>query len=269
MMDPEHERIDNENETGQTKEEPKDEQELESEQELDKEQEKEQENKEEQELEKEHSPKKEEKRVLKNKTVFLVIAAIILFFVIFFAVRHFMQPDDYNPFELPEGEEELSYNGFRFVKIEGLWYTQWQREENLYTIPLRFNPVDAEKVPTEGTLDVELFNKMQDIYITFDLSEEEGKNFTMLALASTELSQNLVKAIQRNPIAACTNNESDACRERPIIDCNTEGVPVILIREQSPTKVILDGGCMTLQGEGMDLLRAVDKVLYQWYGIIT
>lgn len=212
---------------------------------------------------------KEEKSALKNKNLFWIIAAIIVLFVIFFAVKHFMQPDDYNPFELPEGEEELIYNGFRFVKIEGLWYTQWQRDEKLYTIPLRFNPADAEKVPTEGILNVSLFNKMPELYVTFDLSEKEGKNFTMLALASAELSQNLVKAINRYPIAACTNNESDACRERPIIDCDTEGVPVILIREQSPTKVILDDNCMILQGEGMDLLRAVDKVLYQWYGIIS
>jgi hypothetical protein len=215
---------------------------------------------------------KETKEGIKTKKkmsplVWISIAAIII--IAIFAVKHFTKQDDDNPFDLPPGEEEIYYNSFKFVKIEGLWYTQWQKDDKLYTIPLRFNPREVENIPVEGELDFDIFNSIQDVYITFDLSDEETANFSLMALASTELTQNLVKAINRNPIAACINNESEACHDRPIISCDDNGVPVIFIREQSPTKLILDDNCMILQGEGMELLKVVDNVLYKWYGIIS
>jgi hypothetical protein len=216
----------------------------------------------------EEQENKEKKFSWKNNISLWFVIALIIFFVAFFAIRHFTRPDYVNTFELPEGEEEIFYNNFKFVKLDNMWYTQWQKGEKLYTIPLRFNPYEAEKVPTEGALNVTLFNSVQGIYVTFDLSDENNSNFSLMALASTELTQNLVKAINRVPIAACTNNESYACEGRPIVTCDNNTIPVILIQEKAPAKIIFDGNCMILQGEGMELLKPVDKILYQWYGII-
>ncbi len=218
-------------------------------------------------MEEKHRHEEKEKGKKGSPLLWWGIAAVLIV-IAFFAVRYFSEPD-INPYELPEGEEELYYNNFRFVKIDGLWYTQWQKNEKLYTIPLRFNPYEVEDMPVEGTLNFTLFNTVRNVYVTFDLSDEDNSNFTLLALASAEFSQNLVKAINRQPTAACTNNQSSACKDRPIVSCDNKSVPIVFIREQGPAKAILDDNCMIIQGEGMDLLKAIDRVLYSWYGIIV
>jgi len=119
-------------------------------------------------------------------------------------------------------------------------------------------------VSITGSLN-ESFNR-PDVYITFDATQG---NFSTLALATTELSLNMVRALQVKPIAACTNNESDACVERPIVQCTDKNTSVILIKDEGEAKIWLKGDCIILFGKDLELLRAVDRLLYQWYGVMS
>ncbi|MFH1511703.1 MAG: hypothetical protein ABIF10_08490 [Candidatus Woesearchaeota archaeon] len=162
-----------------------------------------------------------------------------------------------------ESENNFLYNNFAFVYANGMWYTRWQKNGNLFTIPLRYNPRQVEDVTITGELDERFV--AENLYITFD---PRGENFTYLALAAAELSVNLATALDAIPTAACAYNETEACYQRPIVSCQDQDKAVIFLRESEETKVIFGGNCMIIQGKEMNLLKSVDRVLYIWYGIM-
>lgn len=201
-----------------------------------------------------------EPRKEKDTLLYWSLAFIIAVIILFFAASWFF-PDE------PE-YETIEYNHWEFTKIEGLWVFQWQKGNNLYQAGLRFNPLQVEDVPVYGKLNTTKFNSRNYVYITFDLSNESSQNMTALALASTELTQNIATAINRTPLAACVNRDNYACEERPVKTCTNTNEPVIYLKEGGKAAIILENSCITLMGEDFELLKSVDRLLYHWYGII-
>lgn len=194
--------------------------------------------------------KKESNKFLLYFVVF-VIAIFIVFFVSF---KFFSGEEDY---------ETLDYNFFEFVKIDNIWYTEWQKDETVYTVSMRNHPSEVEHVPVEGSLD-ESFNQ-PEVYVSF---HPQKGNFTVLSLAAGELSLSMFRALGVKPVAACMVADNETCSEQPIASCADEDTPVIQLVNEGSAAVILEGDCIQLQGEGMDLLKSVDRLLYQWYGIM-
>lgn len=159
--------------------------------------------------------------------------------------------------------ETYEYNGFTFTKIEGLWHTQWQRGNNLYSVHLRYGPLESKDIIIYRVSN-DSFRINKTVYITFDPGEELG----YIALASTELSLNLYNTFHINPIAACTKNTTPPCYKRPIVTCATTNESVIYIRKANETGVFINERCMMIQGQDEDIVRAADKVIWVWYGII-
>lgn len=165
---------------------------------------------------------------------------------------------------LPEQKPEtMEYNNFVFQKMGDFWYTQWQNGPYLYNVPLRNNPEQVESVPIIGELQ-DKFNDRQNIYVTIDPTVEELK---WVGLAKGELIWNLVGPLEKNVTDACTVNATE-CEGLPVVTCDTNK-SVILLQEAPTTAVKAQGTCVILQGQEMELLKAVDRFLYQWYGIIT
>jgi hypothetical protein len=199
--------------------------------------------------------KKTEKK--QNKAFLIAIVAIITILAILFSLRILLGEEKY---------PEYTYNGFSFIKIAGLWHTDWQSGDELYKIHLRFGPKESEDVPVYINENTDI-NPSADTYITFD----PGENKAYVALASTELALSLSRAFGTNPIAACSNNESYACSTRPIVTCEStqyNNISVIYIKEDDETKITMDGNCLIIQGRGEDIVKAADKVIWIWYGII-
>lgn len=159
--------------------------------------------------------------------------------------------------------DKYTFNNFEFTKKSGLWVTEIQVSNTLITIPLHYGPRETSNVEIIGSFD-EIFNS-DSIYITFDPTTE---NASIIALAAAELSLNLVQGINRNLIAACTVNETEACYTRPIINCDNTQDPVIVIKKDKTAAVEFDGNCIRIKGEGQDLIKSVDKLLLLWYEII-
>jgi len=167
----------------------------------------------------------------------------------------------------PPAEPELNtldYNYFEFVEIGGLWNTDIDLGGTLYEATFRYNPEQVEDVYITGTLTN--YNKAP-VYITFDPDADEDA-FKYLALATTELSLHMVRALNISIEAACTKNETDACIDRPIVTCDDPDKTVVYLQAEPPTQITLGDGCVTLSGEGLDLLKSVDRMLYQWYKIM-
>jgi len=212
-----------------------------------------------------------------SKKLLILIGVIIGIFIVFFAFSF-----GYNKFFTGNsvltlsdlhvknlngefGEENYIYNGFSFVYLDNLWYTQVMRPDGtLLDIPLRFGPKDIENVSTEGVID-ESFMK-NEVYVTFDPTDTP---LSYVALSASELSSNLASGMGVLPVAACSENETDACAIRPIVDCDDKDKAVIYLKKSnSSASVKLNGNCVILEGEDWELIKAVDRFLYKWYQVM-
>ncbi|MEM4263787.1 MAG: hypothetical protein QW666_02740 [Candidatus Woesearchaeota archaeon] len=207
------------------------------------------------ESETEEDPKETKK--IRLVAIAFVIGFIIIFFAILFGLKLF--------YPSQQEYQTIVYHGFEFKNISGTWYTQWQSKDKLVSIALRYNPLEVQNVSMVGLIS-QNFTK-RPIYITFD-PLSESRDFKYLALAGAELGESLTKAFEKEIYAACTVNETEPCLDRPIVTCADKDKSVIFLNASGNARIIMQGNCLTLQGEGFELLRAVDKILYVWYKII-
>ncbi len=191
----------------------------------------------------------------KNTTLYFLIAALILVVVI--AGVYVLKNNHTTQ------ENEVTYNNFKFVKVESLWFTQVQIGNQLYNVPLHYNPYEVENIPMVGDVD-ERFQQ-GSIYVTHDPGDS---NLGYVAVSAAELSLNLATAFGVEPVAACSRNVTTACATRPIINCENTNASVVYLKEANFTRVDLRGNCIVIQGTGQELIKATDKVLYVWYRII-
>jgi len=160
-------------------------------------------------------------------------------------------------------EEGYLYRGFSFVYVDGLWWTEVKRGRVLFKIPLHFGPREVEEVKVEGKLSPD-FNEGEDVYVVID-PELENKYYS---LALSELNFNMVKGLGRKPVAACSK-ENPICEEREILNCNkTEGKPVIELSYGGEPRITLEGTCILINGEEYGIVKAADRLILQWYGIM-
>ena len=168
--------------------------------------------------------------------------------------------------KLPE-EQGLVYRGFSFVYLNGLWHTQsiGPNTSNVYSLYFHYLPTDLEYIPVEGSLNRTLFDSYPGVYVTFN---PIGTNLQYVALAISKFDQTLTKALGKLPIAACDRNETEACKERPIITCNTTNKPTLFVDQQDSPKVIFEDNCIIVQGKEDSLVKAMERLLYLLYGIM-
>jgi hypothetical protein len=210
------------------------------------------------------------------KSVLIMIGVIIAIFALFlggfklyntFFVDEVIDIDQVHLDNLEgnlDEKEGYVYNGYSFVSIDGLWWTEMIRGDTKLKVPLHFGPREVKNVSVFGSLSGE-FNDGEEVFITLD-PKTQNKYYT---LAISELSFNVVKGLKRKPIGSCTE-ESYSCQGRKIISCdnNTENKPVIELVLDNQTSIELQGTCIKLKGQEYDIVRAVDRLLYQWYGIM-
>ena len=156
---------------------------------------------------------------------------------------------------------------YSFVKFDGLWYAQLVSPQGtrLYNIQFRYGPREVENIKIEGTLNTEILNNATEYYVTFNPT---GQNFSSIALAVGDFNTHMTNIFFKKPIAACDKNETLACANRPIITCDNTDKLVIYVKEANNSGVYFDDNCIVVEGNGFDLVKGVDRVLYDFYGII-
>ena len=166
----------------------------------------------------------------------------------------------------PPQPPENNYGLWEFILIDGFWHTNWQEGPNLYDIAFKYHPADVDDIKITGYQPSEEFSARKEVYITFalDASPEEMKH---LAVASADLNFNLYQVLNKNVINACITNVT-GCEGRPVMGCE-EGKSVMkVLQADEPAITITTPECVTLQGPGEELGKAVSRLLYAWYGII-
>jgi len=190
----------------------------------------------------------------KGSLTFMVTIAIVvlLFFIL-------------SQFRIGGSDGTLTYNSFEFVDVDGVWRTEWQRDNQVYLLDFRFNPEQVEHVPVEGTTDIRF--QFKRVYLTIDPSSERTSDTSYVTLAAVELARKLIDPFDRTVIPACTSNSSE-CEGRPIITCENTNTTVIYLKQAADTRIIFNGNCVTIQGSGEGIVMATNKILFQWLGIM-
>lgn len=162
-------------------------------------------------------------------------------------------------------EEGYIYGENSFVLADGLWWTDIKRKDRWLKVRLHFGPREVEEVKIAGNLD-EQFNQGIEVYMAID--PEFGNKYLTLAL--TEVNLNVVQGIGRKPIGVCTRENETVCEGREILNCeNTKGKPVIELRWGGEPKITLDGTCILITGEDYGLVKAADRLIWQWYRVMN
>jgi hypothetical protein len=202
-------------------------------------------------------PEKAQSSTIKN--IVGIVAFLALIIIIFFVVKNSLVPS--------QNYETYSYNGFEFTSNGVLWHTQIYDEtsKTLYNIQLHNGPREVEDVPVEGDVH-DIRKRATGFYITFDPLENETMGH--VTLAAYEISSNYATVYGRNIFAACDKNVTEECADRPIVDCTDPTKPAIYLIAEGEAKVYVDSPCIYVQGEGDELIRAANRLLYQWYGIM-
>jgi len=165
-------------------------------------------------------------------------------------------------------EQGYVYNGaYSFITFDNLWYTQLTSPKGtkLYNLALRYSPKDLENIPIEGELSTRLFNEQSEFFATFNPT---GKEFSYTALAVADFNTHMSKVFEKMPIAACDRNETEPCKTRPIVTCEDTDKLVLYIKESNRIRTYYNNNCIVVEGSGLDLVKGVDRILYNLYNIM-
>ncbi len=223
-----------------------------------------------------NKPEKSEEPKSSDKPLIFGIAVImiLLIAIIAYSIFHKEQPktlEDLHVLNLQgklKPEQGYVYKGvYSFVKFDDVWHTQLKSPKGtrVYSMALRYSPKDVEDIVIEGTLNKQFFDNQAEVYVAFDPT---GNDFPRVALAVADFDAHITKVFEKVPIAACDRNETEACRERPIVTCSDADKLVLYAREADRFRVYYNDNCIVVEGNGFDLVRGVDRVLYNLYGIM-
>ena len=235
---------------------------------------------EEPEAEQKHEEAEEEKiektGMKSDKILIISVLGLILLFAIVFSFRAFNQPQPQTIEEMHilnlkgklNPDQGYLYNKvYSFIKFDNLWYMQLQSpgKTRLYNMALRYGPKDLADIEIKGRLNTTLFDNATDYYVTFNPT---GNDFSHVALAVGDFNQHMVNAFFKTPIAACDKNETLSCGTRPIISCGNTDKIVLYVKEANETNVYYNDNCIVVEGSEFELVKAIDKVLLNLYGIM-
>ena len=159
------------------------------------------------------------------------------------------------------------YNNFDFAKKDGIWYTEIQEGGKPYIIAFKYGPLGLEnlKIEYKENLFPALTTPLSRVYLTFDHDTTQA---SYIATAAINMISNMKTVWSLKPARACLVN-STSCKGAPVVTCKSSpDNAVIQFIESNTTKVLYEGNCLTIEAEGNDFIRAADKVILDWYGIV-
>ena len=211
-----------------------------------------------------------------DKLLIIVIAVIslLLIFIIGYAIFNKQEPKTLEELHVLNLKGKLKpsqgyvYKGvYSFINLDNLWYTQLTslKGTNLYSLALRYSPRELEDIIIEGSLDKKFFDKQNEFYVTFNPT---GRDFSYVGLAVADFDAHMSKVFEKKPIAACDRNETEPCKTRQIVTCENTDKLVLYIKESERFRTYYNNNCIVVEGSGLDLVKGVDRILYNLYNIM-
>jgi len=204
----------------------------------------------------------------------IVVIALLLISIISYSILNKPEPktlEDLHVLNLKgklKPEQGYVYKGiYSFINFENLWYTQLKSPKGtkVYSMALRYSPRDLKDIVIEGALNTEFFNNQSEFFVTFN---PIGTDFSYVGLAVADFDTHMIKVFEKKPIAACDRNETEVCKTRPIVTCDDTDKLVLYIKESERFRTYYNNNCIVVEGNGFDLVKGVDRVLYNLYNIM-
>lgn len=153
----------------------------------------------------------------------------------------------FSRFASNSNNNEIDYNGFKFIKQNGLWTTVI----NGLTFSFTYSPKEID-INSNALLSLGLNNyNGLPLYVQ---SEDVNSEY--------EIYRNLDSIILRRQYACL---EKKGCNENfPIKTCNDN---FIIIRESNSSQIKLDKNCVFIEGNKTELVKITDGFLYKITGI--
>ncbi|MBI4143259.1 hypothetical protein HY487_00075 [Candidatus Woesearchaeota archaeon] len=215
-------------------------------------------------------PKKSEKPLL----ITIIVIALLFISILAFSIFNKQEPKTLEDLhvlnlkgKLKPGQGYVYKGVYSFVTLDNLWYTQLSSPKGtkVYSLALRYSPKDLTDIIIEGNLNTQLFNNKSEFFVTFNPT---GNEFSFIGLAVADFNTHMSKVFEKNPIAACDRNETLPCQNRPIVTCEDKDKLVLYAKEADKFRTYYNENCIVVEGRGLDLVRGVDRVLYNLYGIM-
>jgi len=211
-----------------------------------------------------------------EKTLIIIIAIIVLLFFSILAYSALNKPqpktlEDLHLLNLKgklKPEQGYVYKGvYSFVNFENAWFTQLKSPKGtkVYSLSMRYSPKDLKDILIEGILNAEFFNNQSEFFVTFN---PIGKDFSYVSLAVADFNTHMSKVFEKKPIAACDRNETEVCKSRPIVNCEDKDKIVLYVKESNRFRTYYNNNCIVVEGNGLDLVKGVDRILYNLYGVM-
>ncbi|MAG91276.1 hypothetical protein CMO83_01205 [Candidatus Woesearchaeota archaeon] len=222
-------------------------------------------------------PKEEEPKKSSDKTLVISIIVIalvliaILSYNVFFNKEEPQTLEDLHILNLKgklKASQGYVYKGvYSFVTLDDLWYTQLNSPggTKIFNLALRYSPADLEDIVIEGNLDDGFFDEQGEFYVTFN---PVGDELSYVSLAVADFGTHMSKVFLKKPIAACDRNETLPCLTRPIVTCDDTDKLVLYVKESARFRTYYNNNCIVVEGSGFDLVKGVDRILYNLYTIM-
>ncbi|MFH1506508.1 MAG: hypothetical protein ABIE94_06000 [archaeon] len=192
----------------------------------------------------------------------LIIAAIAIAFLVYVNYINNRVPDE--PVVNPNNY--FQWGNYTFIKTGDFWKTEFQR--NNLTFELSFYYAPHELTDLEIIYNKNNFGKLiqpgYNIYIVINPTQSDG----YLGVAASSLAKGLMGVYNIDATAACVKEHEDCEGYLIIPSCESTPYATIMIRKSHITSITYEDNCLTITGEGQELIRATNKVLLGWYGII-
>ena len=184
--------------------------------------------------------------------------------------------DTNDPYFEPINDYSYKYNNFEFFYENGLWksviYNPRYKRDILTS--LIYGPAtlgDISRSP--GLL---RFLGYANLF-TAPASESLGAMYVQfppdgdstMAVASLDLINNLRQGMSYDALPAFSNNNTNGRDDVPLKFCNSTKEPIIVLKVGSPAQITYPQiNCLIVQGEGEELRRAENLLLYIFYGVV-
>ena len=172
----------------------------------------------------------EEPKKSSEKVLIISVVVIILLLASLFVYSRFNKPEPLTledlhvlnlQGKLKPGQGYVYKGVYSFVTLDNVWYTQLQSPKGtkIYSLSLRYSPRELQDIVIEGNLDKEFFDNQTEFYVTFNPALKASDEYKYQVVAVGDFDTHMLKVFDKTPIAACDRNETDVCKDMPIITC--------------------------------------------------
>lgn len=204
--------------------------------------------------------KKEHNTEAKKRKRNIAIGLFIIFLMVFSIVGYAFLDGNFNE------SQKIKYNNYEFTTNGEYWQTKVKISGQEQTIITNFLPSDLENISLSGNILLSDFQNKIVYYIANNSADERNS----LGILDNEIKKYYLRA----QLACSEENENlSHCSNLPIKSCDDANSEILIIKinsiENSTASINYKNYCIEISGQGIDLMRASEKIIFKSYGIMN